>query len=319
MYPDEPMAEAMRAALEPYARKLKKHLRKVARGDPDAIHDARTTIRRLREGLVVMGRTAFEPSRVARLQHRLRDLQKCLGPTRDDDVLLADMQRWMKRLDHAQRLALGPLEELLGRRRRKHWRVLEQDLRPKRQRRTVESLRRFLRGHPPAVVAPPKNRARAAPTLVRHFLADEVWRAYEEVLAFETRVASADDDVIHQVRSACRRLRYLLELLDGAVPPGAADVADALRALQDRLGELHDHVVAVALLEKWLADGRVPDNPAIAGYRKHHLRARERMRAEFEQEWRRLVSPAFRHAIATIASGEMRTRPDCMVRLVATA
>lgn len=316
MHPDEPMAEAMRSALEPHARKLKKRLRKAAEGDPEGIHDARTTIRRLREGLVAMGRTAFEPDAMAHLEDGLSVVQKSLGPARDDDVLLASVREWMKRAPRKQRSAMEPLQQRLRRRRRKHARALADDLGRKRERKAVKAVRRFLRGQARAVLPAPKNPAHAVPRLVRHFVADETWRAYEEVLAFDTRIASAGFDVIHQVRSACRRLRYLLELFEGAVPRGTGDVVDALRALQDRLGDLHDDVVAVALLEKWQADGRIPVNDATDEYLRHRRRARDRLRTAFDDEWRKLTGPAFRHAIAAIASGEMRARPDGAVRLV---
>lgn len=319
MHPDEPMAEAMRSALEPHARKLKKRLRKAARGDPDGIHDARTTIRRLREGLVAMGRTVFEPGPVADLEDRLRRLEKTLSPARDDDVLLDDLRTWMKRARRTQRAGIESLEKRLRRRRRKHARLLADDLRRKRERRAAKAVRGFLRDHPRAVVPPPKKPAHAVPSLVSHFVADETWRAYEEVLAFDTRIVSADFDVIHQVRSACRRLRYLLELFQGALPSGATDVVDALQDLQDRLGDLHDHVVALALLEKWVAKGRVHPDAAIDDYLSGRRRARDRLRAEFDDEWRKLTGPAFRHAIAIIASGEMRRRPDGAVRLVSAS
>lgn len=306
----------MRAALEPHARKLKKRLRKAARGDPDGIHDARTTIRRLREGLVTMARTVFEQERIADIEHGLRRLEKSLGPTRDDDVLLQHVQQWMKRTARARRPSLEELQKRLRRRRRKHARALADDLERKRRRRAVAALRDFLRGDSRALVRPPNNPSHAVPTLVRHFVADEAWRAYEEVLAFDTRVTSPDFDTIHQVRSACRRLRYLLELFEGAVPRGTRDVVKALRTLQDRLGDLHDHVVAVAQLEKWMSAGRVPTDAGTCEYLGRRKRDRDRLRAEFDAEWRKLTGPAFRHAIATVASGEMRSRPDGAVTLV---
>lgn len=150
MHPDEPMAEAMRSALEPHARKLKKRIRKAGRGDPDGIHDARTTIRRLREGLVAMGRTVFEPGCVAELEDGLQGLQQILGPARDDDVLLADVREWMKHARRAQRSDMAPLEKRLRRRRRKHARALADDLDGKRERAAVKAVSRFLRGRPRA-------------------------------------------------------------------------------------------------------------------------------------------------------------------------
>jgi CHAD domain-containing protein len=319
MRPDEPMAEATRCALEPHARKLKKRLRTAAKGDPEGIHDARTTLRRLREGLVVMGRTAYEPDCVEVLQGGLHDLEQLLGATRDDDVLLESVERWTKNASRAARAAMGPLEKHLRRRRRKHARALAKDLRTRRKVAPAKAVRGFLRGHPRGVIPPPGNPTRAAPELVRHFVAEETWRAYEEVLAYDTRIVSADFDVIHKVRSACRRLRYMLELFEGAVPPGTADVVEALRVLQDRLGELHDHVVAVARIEKWLANGQIPLNAVTDDYLGERRDARDRLRAEFEDEWRKLTGREFRHAIAIVASGEMRARPDGAVTLVRTS
>jgi CHAD domain-containing protein len=313
---DEPMAEALRGALDARARKLNKHLRRAAEGDATAVHDARTAIRRLREGLLVMGQTVFDPERVGRLGDGLHDLEKTLGPTRDDDVLLESVRQWRRGAPRAIRAGIEALEKRVAKTRKRHARALAKDLQRKRVRRAARRVRRFMRGRLRAAVAPPGNPAHAVPALVRHFVADETWLAYEQVLAYDTRVPTADFDVIHKVRSACRRLRYRLEVFEGAVPSGTADVVESLRALQDRLGELHDHVVAVETLEGWVADGRLAWNEAVDSFLQERRQARDRLRAEFDREWRSLTGSAFRRAVAHVASCEMRTPPDGAVRLV---
>jgi CHAD domain-containing protein len=314
---DEPMAEALPVALQPHARKLKKRLCKAERGDADAIHDARTTLRRLREGLVVMGRTLFDPALTGPLEDDLHRIEKVLGPTRDDDVLLADLDDWLLHGGRVSRHALAAVREHIVDVRAKHMRKLACDLGRQRTRAAVRRMRQMLRGSPGAAAPQPKNPAKAAPMLVRHFVPDETWRAYDEVLAYEMR-QPADLDVIHSVRSSARRLRYLLELFDGALPPGAEDIVDSLRALQDRLGELHDHAVAVDRIERWIRKGRLPDSAALRAYIGHRRQARDTMRAEFNEEWRRLTGDAFRFALSRIVSGEMRTeRPNGAVRLTA--
>jgi CHAD domain-containing protein len=151
---------------------------------------------------------------------------------------------------------------------------------------------------------------------VRHFVPDVTWRAYEEVLAYEMRLP-ADFDVIHQIRSACRRLRYLLELLAGALPAGADDIVEELRSLQDRLGDLHDHVLAIARIESWVARGRIGKGPALEAYLVHRWRERDRLRSEFDAEWRALTGNAFRFALSHLVSGEMaHGRPNGAIRLV---
>ncbi len=313
---DEPMAEALRRALDARARKLKKQLRRAGEGDADGVHDARTTIRRIREGLDVMSRTVFDPDRVGRLEHRLHELEQVLGPTRDDDVLLESVQAWRRGVSRSMRSGIEPLARRLEKNRKKHARVLADELQRRRFRKTAKKARRFVHGRLRGTVPPPKNPARAAPELVRHFVGDETWFAYEQVLAYDTRVPTADFDVIHKVRSASRQLRYRLELFEGAVPGGADAVVDALRSLQDRLGRLHDDVVAVATLEGWLADGRLPRNDAVEDFLLRRREERDRLRDEFDREWRSLTGRAFRRAVARIASREMRSRPDGAIALV---
>jgi len=314
------MATALREVLAGYVARLRKRLRKAGRGDVDGVHDSRTTLRRIREGMVVMGETVFDRELVGRLGDDLHGIERVLGPTRDDDVLLADLDEWILHRGRGARNDLAPLHDHLCKTRRGHARRLAQELDRGRTRRAVRRVRRFVCGPERAVVPPPGNPARQPPTLVRHFVADETWRAYEEVLAYDTRLpADADVDVIHKVRSSCRRLRYLLELFDGALPRGAEDIVDALRALQDRLGELHDHAVAVQRIEAWRADGTIPENPGIDAYVTEHAKARERLRAEFHAEWRALTGKGFRYALSHLVSGEMGgSRPDGAVRLVAS-
>src|SRR5579875_1644386 len=111
---DESMAEALQASLEPHARKLKKRLRKAEQGDANAIHHGRTTLRRLREGLVVMGRTLFDPATTGELEDALHRIEQALGPTRDDDVLLADLDDWLAQAGRDSGCALLPLREHLA-------------------------------------------------------------------------------------------------------------------------------------------------------------------------------------------------------------
>jgi CHAD domain-containing protein len=310
------MAEALRRALDVRARKLKKQLRRAAQGDAEGVHDARTTIRRIREGLDVMARTVFDPDRMGRLGERLHELEQVLGPTRDDDVLLESVEEWRQGASRAMRAGIEPLAKRLEKNRRKHTRALAEELQRRRLRKTAKKARRFLHGRLRGTVPSPKNPARAVPEMVRHFVGDETWLAYEKVLAFDTRVPTADFDVIHKVRSASRQLRYRLELFEGAVPSGTADVVDALRVLQDRLGRLHDYVVAVETLEKWLASGRLPRNDAVEDFLLRRREARDRLRDEFDREWRSLTGAPFRRAVARIASRELRSHPDGAITLV---
>jgi CHAD domain-containing protein len=303
MQPDQPVAEALRAELEPQARKLKKRLRRAEQGDQAAVHGARTTLRRLREGLALMRHTVFAETCVTAFEHALHDIERALGPTRDDDVLLADVDATMHPASREESEELASLRQWLRRTRTGHMRALAHELSRGRTRRSVRRLRRWLKGHPRGVLPPPKDPAKAAPTLVRHFLASEIWRAYEAILAYELR-QPASLEVIHKVRSSCRSLRYLLETLCAALPPGAPEVIASLRALQSRLGDLHDHAVAVDRIDRAIASGELTANKSLEKYITGHRDVRDRLREEFDAEWRALTGDAFRFALSRLTLGE---------------
>jgi CHAD domain-containing protein len=296
------MADAMRTVLQPLAKKAAKRVRRAADGDADGVHDARTALRRLRVGLDIMGRTVFEPAKTAKLAAALQRIEQTLGPTRDDDVLIADLDDWITSEGAGQAKAAAALREKLTRRREEDARALSRALDAPKTRRVLKRLRRWLEGQPRDVAAPPKNPAKASRRLVRHFVHDESWRAYEEILAYELR-QPADFDVVHKVRSACRRLRFTLELFADALRD-ADRVIDAMRELQTRLGDLHDDVVGIACIEHWVKTRQIPKSPAVDAYVARRIRSRDRLRAEFDREWRALTSEPLRAALFGILSGK---------------
>jgi CHAD domain-containing protein len=153
--------------------------------------------------------------------------------------------------------------------------------------------------------------------LVRHFIREATWRAYEEAIAFEV-VPHDDVEVIHKFRSTCRRLRFTLELFGDALQR-PSNLVEQLKALQGRLGELHDHVVATARIERWMARAKLPRTRAIREYSAERRRAGERLHAEFESEWRAVSGHAFRAAVFRALDGESAAHAPTTLRLVPRA
>jgi CHAD domain-containing protein len=300
--PDEPMILAMKAALEPLAKRLRENLRDARRGDADAVHDSRTLIRRLRVGLDVMGNTAFDGTVTNGVARGLRGIERALGPTRDDDVLLEHLDRWLEGVDPDIGAGAAPIRDRLRRVRTRHASALDEHLRRKAARKTLRQLRDLLAHPARASVSPPKNAARVPPTLVHHFMHGQVWRAYEEALAYDVR-NTADVGIIHKFRSSCRRLRFTLELFTGATQNAGA-VVELLHALQDRLGDLHDHAVAAARIRRWMSRSRVPKTAAARQYLAERLRAQSALVAEFDTERRAFAARQVRLALFTLLNGE---------------
>ncbi len=67
----------------------------------------------------------------------------------------------------------------------------------------------------------------------------------------EVRATLAEDPTprkLHRLRLASKRLRYTLELFRPCYPAGLEDRLDALKTLQDSLGEVNDAVASAELL-----------------------------------------------------------------------
>jgi CHAD domain len=102
------------------------------------------------------------------------------------------------------------------------------------------------RPRPVPGIAPAKSLRRNA----RRVLAVRI----EEVYGYEGDVADpARVRELHDMRIACKRLRYLLEIFDPAFLEDLEPFVDEVKDLQDLLGDIHDCDVQIPMLEEHLA------------------------------------------------------------------
>jgi CHAD domain-containing protein len=223
--------------------------------DPEALHDFRVALRRLRSVL-----RAFRPwlRHTVRRRHekRLAKIAASTNPARDAEVQLA----WV--VSQRQALAQPPdragcellVERLEARARQgpRGGRVL------RRYRRASRKLRRRLGDwcETPPGAEHTSHLGRSAtdgwaPGLTRHAL---VGLLRAQLAAFRARLESVtgpgDQPGVHRARIEAKRLRYLLEPLRDHPRADASAPVERLKDAQDVLGALHDsHVLGEALTE----------------------------------------------------------------------
>lgn len=286
------MADAMRDEVASQADRLKKRLKKAHAGGEKGVHKARTELRRLRVELDTMGHTAFDPRVTAKLERRLHTIERALAKTRDTDVLLADVRAHRELADVCERLE----------RRRKRAAASARKALDRKTRSALDArLRRAVKPKH-VIIAAPRNPARAAPVLVRHFTHREIWRRYDALRAYDARLP-ADVATLHKLRSACRELRFTLEAFETAVR-ALEPIARALHQLQDEMGELHDHQVAIELLEKWRRKGKIRSTEALDRYLARRAEARDELRSASEPRWLRVLGESFRLGLARALEGQ---------------
>jgi CHAD domain-containing protein/CYTH domain-containing protein len=224
--------------------------------DPEALHDFRVALRRLRSW-----ERAFRPwikgDLSKKLRRQLRDLAGDTGASRDLEVHIAWLTEQRRSLGRTQRVGLNWLMNTLQSRKSDADAVLENDVQARfsklrnKLERALSSYRETVRLREDGRVAPPPAFADA--------LAPRVRDAAESLRDHLARVQTIADDIdAHEARISAKRLRYLLEPVARAVP-GAPEVIERLKSLQDVLGDLHDAQVFGAEIAE-LAEELVPDD-----------------------------------------------------------
>ena len=240
-----------------------------------------------------MGHTAFDERVTTRLCARLHDMERALAKARDTDVLLERSARYCEEARGAT--GLDVVCARLEQRRARGIAKARAALRGNARDALVRAVKRATKAKH-VVLQQPKNPAKAAPELVRHFTHREVWRRYEELRAFDARMP-ADVETLHKLRAACRQLRFTLETFQGA-SPDLAPIARDLHERQDEIGALHDHELAIELLERWRAKGKIAPSRALDVYLERRAKARDDLRHMAESRWLALLGAKFRLRLA---------------------
>jgi len=240
---DDLLAEAARRVMAKHARKMYQHLPGVLSGDdPHDIHQARVATRRLRACMEATA-PAFRAQQIDELRRSLRRLARALGEVRDRDVLSMRLERDAEQYPPSECLPLLEIIARIGKERATAHQALLQELGRKRTKRMLNALNDFL--------LRPLDKVQAQtefPLLVRHYAGSAMLRRYEEVRQWETSLPGATSEQLHELRIACKHLRYTLELFEPALPDTVEAVTKVVTEMQEHLGDLHDADVALAYL-----------------------------------------------------------------------
>ncbi len=246
--------------------------------DPEALHQFRVSIRRLRSNLRSL-RRVLNAAAATDLRNRLAELDELVRPVRDGEVIVerlsrtagevsnpidADVVEWIhQRLsDETERARTILLEAFRG----PVFAHLVQDLQELRSSR---------------LVMPPAGELEA----VLQELNERAWGKVAR-LARSLPEAAADQD-LHRLRILAKRSRYLSEASSPVLGKPAEQRAKAAQSIQTLLGEHQDSVVLSAVLAE-LPRPTAAHGIATDGLLAAETDARVRLRKQWHRLWRRI-------------------------------
>ncbi len=212
--------------------------------DPEAIHQMRVGIRRLRSAIGLFPKGIDFP---APLRIELKWLAGEIGAARDADVLADSTLARMAAACPAE-TALRSLRQAVSAEALAKRQQAALALRSARYTRLMEGLASWL--HDLRAQQTPTGKAR--PALAERLdgrAARSLVRWHRQLLECGQRLADASAEERHRVRIAAKKLRYAVEFFQSLhVPRRARRFLRKLAALQDVLGTLNDAAVADRLL-----------------------------------------------------------------------
>ncbi len=229
---------------------------KVLRGnDPDAIHDMRVASRRLQQVLDLLYPVPHGEAR--KLRRRIQRSRRALGDLRNADVQLERVGKVLARKRAARRASWEALHEYLAAERAENFSRAIAKLGRLNLADFYIRMRLVLGGGSMLTESPqvssdagtthsPAEFEERVTTALR-----QVWKAFDAQIDESHR--DGRSEVIHGVRIAAKRFRYLVEVLHEFEVEGSAETLKWLRSVQELLGDWHDLEVLEQMMVAMIA------------------------------------------------------------------
>lgn len=240
----------------------------LARRDPDALHQTRVAIRRLRSAFSLFG-PVIKHVRTEELKAELKRLSEPLGAARDLDVFLSETLV-EERERRPEETGLLNLEKQLQNRKLKAYDKAVAALRSDDWRRLLVELAGWVNAGAWLRPSDPELAKKVA-TPARDFAAKMLEKRYRQVRGKSRKIAKIGAEKRHDARIAAKKLRYgsefFADLFAGKPKREERRVAfvKAVKKLQGKLGSLNDVATGHEMMADAAQSGRSRSAAFAAG------------------------------------------------------
>lgn len=294
--PDDPMSEAGRKILlHQFEIMLKNEPDARAGESTDAIHDMRVATRRMRSAIHILGDFYKKRSPLTIFGKELKRIAAALGGVRDLDVFSGKIKDYLDDLPTDQQQGLEAFRQYVKKDEEHARRVLQELLDSERYARFVTTFHTFLTTSGAGAAAIDDYQ----PSQVRHVVPRLIYERYTAMRAYETILENASLDTLHQIRIEGKQMRYTLEFFAEVLGPESKTAIDAVKALQDHLGNLQDTRVASEMLQNYLRGTDERENIApVATYLAVREAEKQSLLIGVPAAWENFTDRKVRRAIA---------------------
>jgi CHAD domain-containing protein len=270
---------------------IQKHFKKsvkyekdvLADKDPEAIHQMRVGIRRLRTALQVFEPVLELPK--ADSSKQIRKIAHCLGAVRDLDVLKTRLEeRYRPDLQGKEQKRLSRVLDRLERQRQQDFAEMERTLKGKRYRQFKQSLNDWLDDPQGGAIATlpilPALPDLLLP-LISNLLLHPGWLVGTQYISGEVLVSEhpstetvkkwldRQSETLHDLRKQIKQVRYQTEFFTEFYGSSYEQQTEDLQAVQEVLGQIQDYAVLKAFLRTTLKASWQQDLPTLAQRLEH--------------------------------------------------
>jgi len=204
--------------------------------DPEAVHDFRVSLRQLRT-LLKLARPLYGRFYADAVRNSFAELQRATGALRDEEALEETVA--------AMGIQHRPLSDW-QKRRAARARALRRAVVARVESQDLVRARQMLRAILVLPIHPKRERGLAA----------FATRKVEETLDEAERLSkkqTEDPLALHELRIACKRLRYTVEFFEDVLPEPLRTLRKPATKLQKVLGDVHDLDVALVVMQRQYA------------------------------------------------------------------
>ncbi|WP_129582617.1 CHAD domain-containing protein [Methanolobus psychrotolerans] len=319
---DDTMREAARKILMFQFGAMIEHERGTKVGkDIEELHDMRVAAMRMRSAVEVL-EGYIDMKAMSPYFKDMRSTRKVLGSVRDLDVFLEKINTYLADQPPEKVQEMDPLEDSLLIERAKNRGNMLVYLDDVRYNKFKNNFADYLLHKKSWKMKSVKKNGEPVASRVIDVLPVLLYtqfavvRSYDEVVSSDTAIDPSLEKY-HLLRIDVKILRYTLEFFNEVLGPQSKGLVKDLKALQDNLGDMHDTVVALKLLDNFEKYGRwgetnekkLPassgfhDYPGVDAYIEFRKKELQKLLESFPDVWSKVLDSDFSVRFSQAISG----------------